>query len=54
MNRLLAVIALILFASVSSCSSTKPPAPEAAQGNKIIASLKDLSSFYKKKTWPGS
>ena len=45
---LFVVIALLLI-SAAACSSTKPPAAPAVQGNRIIASLKDLSDNYEKK-----
>lgn len=48
------VLALSLFlVTAYACSSNTPPAPAAEQGNKIIASLKDLSSYYQKKNLPG-
>lgn len=54
MNRLISALVLtVFFVSVSACSSAKPPAPETVQGNKIIASLKDLNSFYNKKNLAG-
>jgi hypothetical protein len=54
MTRFCSVLAvsLVLLATVA-CSSTKPPAPGAVQGNKIIAALKDLSGMYEKKNLPG-
>jgi len=51
MNRLrsLATLTVLLF-SVWACSSTKPPTPAAVQGNKVINTLKDLSTLYGKKS----
>src|SRR5574340_430138 len=54
MNRLLSLVALtILLLHVAACSSTKPPAPSAVQGSKVITTLKDLSTMYGKKNLPG-
>lgn len=50
MNRFLVLTALtLLLYTVSSCSTSKTPTAPAVQGNKVIASLRDLSSYYGKK-----
>ena len=55
MNRLFSRIALLtaLLLLFAACSSTKPPAPAAVQGSKVITTLKDLSTMYGKKNLPG-
>ncbi len=54
MNRLFCMVALTaLLLNFTACSSTKPPAPSAVQGSKVITTLKDLSSMYGKKNLPG-
>ncbi len=54
MNRLVSLVALaVLFVSLSACSSAKPPTPVALQGNKVITTLKDLSTMYEKKNLSG-
>ena len=54
MNRVLSLVILTtLLLSFAACSSTKPPTNAAVQGNKIIATLKDLSTMYGKKNLPG-
>lgn len=54
MKRLFSCLVLtLLVVSPSACSSAKPPTQAAVQGNKVIASLKDLSSMYEKKNLPG-
>ena len=45
-------IAALLF-TASACGSAKPPTAPATQGNKVIASLQDLSSMYGKKNLSG-
>lgn len=54
MNRTVSRLVLALFLTFSAgCSSPKPPTAAAVQGNSVIATLKDLSSFYGKKNAPG-
>ena len=54
MNRFFALTAfIILFVTASACSTSKPPTAPAVQGNKVIATLEDLSSFYGKKNLDG-
>jgi hypothetical protein len=50
MKRFIALTAIaILLAAASACGTAKPPTAQAAQGNRVIATLEDLSSLYGKK-----
>lgn len=53
MNRVLALVALTALLLGAACSSTKPPTAAAVQGNRTIATLKDLSTLYAKKNLSG-
>lgn len=53
MNRFTLAVLILVFSLFSACSSAKPPAPAAVQGNKTIASLRDLSDFFQKRNHAG-
>lgn len=54
MRRMLMFLGLVLIAfSTTACSTPKTPTVPAVQGSKVIATLKDLSSYYGKKNLSG-
>ncbi len=52
-NRLLSVLAVVIFVSATACSSTPPPTPAGIEGNKTVEALRDLSNMYGKKNYAG-
>jgi hypothetical protein len=53
MNRFALAALILFFSAFSACSSAKPPAAAAVQGNKTMTSLRDLSDFFQKKNHAG-
>ncbi len=54
MKRLFSLVTLtVLLLNFTACSGAKPPTAAAVQGNKTIATLKDLSTMYGKKNLAG-